>query len=246
MPSDPRGIRDAVAARSTSGQPTPRKLLVSAAGQTMAPLLALSARTFQAYAYRHGYDLEVHAIRDDGDRSSDLVRAAKWRKVSLLRSALDRADIVLWIDADAAIRRFDRDIADELPTDSFQGLVLERFTDRCNPNTGVWLLRGSGSARCFLDDVLATGQLAHSWADQATVCHLLGWELGDHHGRGARPRRTTRHRAGTTWLDRTWNDVGAEDGAARIRHLAGRPLDERRTRIANIVAGLSASGALDR
>lgn len=230
----------------TSARSTGRKLLLSAAGDAMAPLLALSARTFRAYADRYGYELELHAIRDDDDRSSEFVRAAKWRKVSLLRSALERAAIVLWIDADAAIRRFDRDIAEELPADSFQGLVLERFHDRCNPNTGVWLLRGNGPARSFLDDVLATGPLAHSWADQATVCHLLGWDLGDHHGSGARPQRATRHRAGTTWLDGAWNAVAADDPAARIRHLAGRPLDERRARIADIVEGLSSAGTIDR
>jgi hypothetical protein len=211
----------------------------------MAPLLELSARTFRAYARRHGYRLELYDLHDDRDRSSAAVRAAKWRKVALLRSALDRAEVVLWLDADTVVRRFDRDVADELPRSSFQGLALEHFPDRWNPNTGVWVLRGGPAARAFLDEVGQTGQLPHSWADQATVCQLLGWDLGDHHGHGARPRRHSPHRAGTCWLDPTWNHVGAHDRSARIRHYAGQPLSERRARMERAVRRLVARGELE-
>jgi hypothetical protein len=211
----------------------------------MAPLLALTRPTFETYARRHGYRVEVHELHDHDDRSRPEVRRAKWRKVELLADALRRADVVVWIDADAAITRFDRDIADDLGRTAFQGLALERFPERVNPNTGVWVLRRGDRARAFLRAVLDVGQLEHSWADQATVCHLLGWDLGDHHGHGARPVRSTPFAATTSWLPPTWNVVAEDRPDARIRHIAGRPLDERRRVLAGILATLRADGELD-
>jgi hypothetical protein len=221
------------------------KVLISAAGPAMAPLLALTRPTFEAFARRHGYQVELHDLDDDHERSHPEVRRAKWRKVELLTGALQRADVVVWIDADAAVTRFDRDIADDLPARAFQGLVLERFPGRVNPNTGVWVLRRGDAAQAFLDAVSHVGQLAHSWADQATVCHLLGWELGDFHGHGARPVRATPYAESTAWLAPTWNVVGHDRPDARIRHVAGRPLDERRRILAGVVDRLGADGELD-
>jgi hypothetical protein len=220
-------------------------VLLSAAGPAMAPLLALTRPTFEAFARRHGYRLELHHVDDDHDRSRPEVRRAKWRKVELLAGALRRADVVVWIDADAAVTRFDRDIADDVPGQAFQGLVLERFPGRVNPNTGVWVLRRSDRAQAFLDAVLDVGQLPHSWADQATVCHLLGWDVGDHHGHGARRVRATPYAASTAWLAPTWNVVGSDRSDARIRHVAGRPLDDRRRVLAGVVDRLRADGELD-
>lgn len=210
----------------------------------MWPLLRLSMRTFEVYSRWHGYRLQIHRLTDSPDRTSPSVRNAKWSKVALLREALDRAGLVLWIDADAAVTRFEDDIADELAADAFQALVLEHFPDRVNPNTGVWLLRSTSQSRSFLDRVLQIGQLPHSWADQATVCRLLGWDVGDYHGAGAAPLRPTRAREATSWLSPVWNSVGEATAEPRIRHFAGLPLEQRRTALASLVERLSTDGAL--
>lgn len=220
------------------------RILISAAGPAMWPVLRLARRTFDVYARRHGYDLRIHPLADSRDRSSVAVRAAKWRKVSLLREALDQWDLVLWIDADAVVVQFDRDIADELPPDCFQALALERFPNRLNPNTGVWLLRSERRSRDFLSCILDVGQLPHSWADQATVCRLLGFGLGDHHGVGARHIRSTPAAQATAWLAPEWNAVSPSGSSVRIRHFAGMPLEERSAEVAAAVQGLEKRGAL--
>ena len=199
---------------------------------------------------RHGYDVVVHRLQDDPHRTSAAVRRAKWAKVELLAAALDAADIVLWLDADAMVVDDVEDPSTHLVPGRFQGrpgpfqgpgpfqaLAIETFTDRENPNTGVWLMRRDDRSRSFLAEVLRVGQLRHSWADQATVCQLLGWDLGDHHGHGARRVRTTAFSDGTAWLPPEWNVTSAAQGGesvarpVRIRHFAGLPLEERAARM---------------
>lgn len=194
----------------------------------MAPLLAHSLPTFERYAAAHGYDVHVEPIDDHvGIADPSARRAARWQKIDLLWASLSRHRLVLWMDADAMFLRFDRDIADDLPPTCFQGLVLESLPTRTNPNTGVWLLRSGRSASAFLDEVLERGLQEHSWADQATVCAALGWNLGDHHGHGARWSRSTQHDAGTAWLPVQWNPVGRPVADARVLHCAGAPIEDR-------------------
>ncbi|MDP9022241.1 MAG: glycosyltransferase family 77 protein [Actinomycetota bacterium] len=213
--------------------PGRRKLVLTACGPAMSPLLQWSLPTHLAFAHAHGYDLAVHRLPDDNDRCTPAVRAAKWAKIELLRTSLDRHDAVLWLDVDTVVLRTDRDPLDDLSPTDYQGLALERFNDRCNPNTGVWLVRRDPRSVTFLDAVLDRGELPHSWADQATVCSMLGWDLGDFHGRGARPTRATVHRHGTRWLAAEWNAVGPHPPpGTRIAHLAGMPIEERARRMA--------------
>src|SRR5436190_15140192 len=105
------------------------RVLLTAADARMAGVLAASRPSFAAYAARHGYRLVVGTTGRACGR-----RAARWRKLTLLREAIAAYQLAVWIDADAVICRHDRDIADELAPGCFQGLVLERFPDRVNPN----------------------------------------------------------------------------------------------------------------
>ena len=84
---------------------------------------------------------------------------AKWAKLRLLREALERYPLALWVDADVLLRRHDEDVATHLHPDHFQGLVLEHvpYEHRVNPNTGVWLMRSDPTAFAFLDAVEAAG-----------------------------------------------------------------------------------------
>ena len=197
----------------------------------MAPLLRHSEPTYRAYGGVHGYDVHVASI-DDGSGDRVARRRARWAKVELLLGALATYDVVVWIDADAIICRFDRDIADYLPDRHFQALAIEVFPTRVNPNTGVWVLRRSDEAAAFLGAVLETGQPRHSWSDQAAVCLALGWHLGDYHGHGARPGVGSAFGRGTAWLPPEWNDVGARRPRPRIKHFAGMPLEDRVRRMA--------------
>ena len=74
-----------------------RKLLCSLGVGPSAELLALSGETFRMYAARHGYELALH------DSVVETERPPAWSKVQILRDALEHYDVVLWIDADAAI-----------------------------------------------------------------------------------------------------------------------------------------------
>ena len=203
-----------------------RKVITTAAGTRMRPALECALPTFERFAAAHGYSVVVHRFSSADEHDPAGRQRVRWRKIDLLREAVDRFDLVLWLDADTIVRRFDQDIADDLPSGSFQGLVRERFPTRVNPNTGVWLLRGATAASRFLEVVAGIGQLDHSWADQAAVCQALGWDVGDHHGHGARPTGDSPYRNATAWLPDEWNAVRERPGA-RIRHFAGMPMQER-------------------
>jgi hypothetical protein len=220
------------------------RVLITAADARMAGVLAASRSSLAAYAARHGYQLTVDTTAQNWGRE-----AARWRKLTMLREALTQHQLALWIDADAVICRHDRDIADDLPPRCFQGLVLERFPDRVNPNTGVWVLRGDPIARELLDTMLRAGPPAHSWTDQAALCLALGWHLGDYHGSGARPGKLSRFARRTAWLPGEWNVVGPAGAAgpgpgpgpalgqnARIRHFAGMDLARREAAIHAVLA----------
>lgn len=205
------------------------KTLVSAAGTRFRPLLRASLPTFERFAERHGYRLVIHEVDDRRAINDPAARKdVRWSKISVLRTILRGTDFALWIDADAMIRRYERDILDDLPGECFQGFVLERIGGRINPNSGVWVIRSDPRSFSFLATLDAIGPLDHSWSDQATICHLLGWSLGDYHGRGARPVRATAYCRGTWWLPQEWNVVSSDDeGTARIRHFAGLSIERR-------------------
>lgn len=210
----------------------------------MSALLRHSSRSYSAYAAVHGYDVEVSPIDDVGADDEVVRRRARWTKIDLLLSALRGYDLVVWIDADAMFCRFDRDIADDVPPDCFQALTLEVFPTRTNPNTGVWLLRGGEAALAFLRTVRAMRPIVHSWSDQAGVCAALGWSLGDYHGHGAAPVRSSPFLPGTAWLPPEWNDVGALSAGARVKHFAGLPLHERARRMGDEWRRLRRLGAV--
>jgi hypothetical protein len=253
----PRPGRRAVAAAQRRGQvltdagdaplgpaaPYPVKVLLTGAGARMRPLLELALPTFERFAGAQGYRLHVAGL-DDGDGSREARRQARWAKVALLRDVVRDGASALWLDADALVCRFDRDIVDDLPADRFQGLVLERFATRVNPNTGVWLLRAGGRSAAFLDAVADIGLLEHAWTDQAAVCRALGWTLGDYHGHGAGPGEGSPFLHGTTWLHPGWNALTDGGPPPRIRHYAGLPLAQRRARMAAHVDGLRATGVV--
>ncbi len=185
----------------------PVGLLVTAAGPRMRAVLHdLALPTFGRFAGRWGYDVQAVDVPDDGD-GADAAQRAKWAKIGLLRGALSRYRLAVWLDADVLIVRDDEDIAAHLHPDHFQALAIEQVPHehRVNPNTGVWVMRSCPAAFQFLDAVQAAGQQPGPWADQGAVLAALGWNRGDTEYWWARPGPGSRYLAGTSWLPPGWN-----------------------------------------
>ena len=196
--------------RSSTGT---RGVVVTAAGPQMrAALHDLALPTFRRWAGRWGWDVLAHDLPADGVAADHGAQGAKWAKIRLLRDALQRHPLALWIDADVLLVRNDEDVSVHLHPDSFQALALEQVPSehRVNPNTGVWLLRAGPESTAFLDAVEEAGSQPGPWADQGGVLAALGWDRGDERYHWARPGPGTRFLAGTSWLPVGWNQPWVE------------------------------------
>lgn len=211
----------------------PRGVLVTAAGPQMHDVLHDRALpTFRRYAERWGYDTTAVDLPTDGVRADSGAQRAKWAKIGLLRDALARYPLAVWLDADVLIMRADEDIATHLHPGHFQAMVLEQvpYEHRVNPNTGVWLMRSCAESFDFLDAVERAGPQPGPWADQGAVLASLGWDRGDELYRWAGPGPGTRFLAGTGWLPPGWNQpyLGLRDEAELYNGPAasyvGRPM----------------------
>ena len=197
----------------------PRGALISAAGPAMhAVLHDLALPTFAHYAEQWNWSVQVADLPYDGAGADPAAQQAKWVKLGLLRQALERHPMALWVDADVLVLRDDDDITSHLHPGHFQALALEQVPaeHRVNPNTGVWLMRSCPQAFAFLDAVEAIGPQPGPWADQGGVLAALGWDRGDEDYRWARPGRGNDFLTGTSWLPPGWNSP----------HLQGRRDDE--------------------
>ena len=210
-----------------------RGALVTAAGPQMRSVLHdLALPTFERYAARWGWAVCAVDLPSDGSGADDGAQAAKWTKLRLLRQALERSPMALWLDADVLLLRDDENVTDHLHPDHFQALALEQVPTehRVNPNTGVWLLRSCPAAFAFLDDVEAAGPQPGPWADQGAVLAALGWCRGDERYRWARPGAGGVHLAGTGWLPPGWNQpyTGSRSDAESFNSGAGSYADRPR------------------
>jgi hypothetical protein len=222
-----------------------KKALVSAAGSNMAGVLALAAVTFKHFAAIHDYDLVIDDEFVDSPKLDDaLSRQAKWRKIALLESLLPRYDLVVWFDADVMIKRFDRDIARDVPRDCFQAFVLEQYSHRFNPNTGVWAMRDDEMSYRFLRAVREVDSPDHNWADQAAVCVALGWQVEKKVRRSdpskyrtlAKPSHPTEFLPRTGWLKPEWNPVGyAAKWPSRTEHFSSVSNEKRIARMQRLL-----------
>lgn len=183
-------------------------ILVSAAGPSMrAVLRELALPTFRRWADRWGWTVDAVDLPSDGVAADAGAQRAKWAKIGLLRAALERAPLAMWVDADVLILRDDEDVTGHLHPAAFQALALEHVPaeHRVNPNTGVWLMRSCPQAFAFLDAVEAAGPQPGPWADQGAVLAALGWNRGDERYHWARPGPGNDFLTGTSWLPSGWN-----------------------------------------
>ena len=206
------------------------KVLCSIGFGPQEKLLRLSRRTFEGYAARHGYDLELHTEPLQSERP------AQWNKILLLRRLVERYYLVLWIDADAVIVDPSADIADELEDGRFLYLVEHRYGGIRVPNTGVVLLRSGPRAEELLDDLWNDTDFAeHRWHEQAALMLRLGYL------ESLPIRRSELRERETKFLGVEWNSTpqhGVRD--AYIRHTPGyKPI----TRLAFMAKDLAVARA---
>ena len=210
-----------------------RGAIVTAAGPSMrAALHDLALPTFRRYAAVWGWTVLAEELGTDGAGADAAAQRAKWAKTRLLRSALERYPLALWLDADVLLLRDDDDIATHLRTRAFQAFVLEQVPaeHRVNPNTGVWLMRSCPQAFSFLDAVEAAGPQPGPWADQGAVLAALGWYRGDERYHWAGPGPGSPFLAGTSWLPPAWNApyLGARSDDERFNSAADSYADRPR------------------
>ena len=185
-----------------------RGILVTAAGPGMRDVLHdLTLPTMRRYAARWNYAVTAVDLGVDGARAEPAAQRAKWAKIEILRAALARHPVAVWIDADVLLLRTDEDVVAHLHPSAFQALALEHVPHehRINPNTGVWVLRRGADATAFLDAVERAGPQPGPWADQGAVLAALGWDRGDERYHWARPGPGSQFLAGTSWLPPGWN-----------------------------------------
>lgn len=206
-----------------------RKVLCSIGYGPHAELLAVSGATFVPFATRHGYDLCLRSELLAPDRP------ASWSKVQLIRTLLHVYDVVLWIDADAAVADESVDVVDVVEPGALMALVAHRTSEGDDPipNAGVWLLRRHRRTQQFLARVWnSAGYIHHKWWENAAVLQLLGYEL-DPRVRLVRP---TPMYFRTTFLGTEWNSIPVDPSPApRICHFPAQPIAQRLTGLQAIV-----------
>ena len=180
------------------------KCLTSFAFGQHEELLDIALPTFWRYAKAHDYDLYVprHNAMQRFRQADG--RCVSWLKVLVVRSLLDSYDVVLWLDADVAILRHDRDILHDT-TDKPMHMVVHRTPDGHVPNCGVLVVRKQ--ARFFLDGLWEHDGFMRSagWWEQAAVIHCLGGDPDSPHDVGVP--------AGPLWgeLPYEWNPHGNDE-----------------------------------
>lgn len=179
--------------------------------------------SFEIYARRHGYDLDLRRELIDPSRP------ASWNKIPLFLELLTEYDLVLWIDADAAVVDPTDDIADALEDRDAMALVAHEYDGQIVPNCGVWVLRRDRAVRRILEKVWThTEYLNHEWWENAALLVELGYRI--------EPRveiaRRSRMRQRVRFLDGSWNSIGVDPAAhPRINHYPGRSREHRLTHL---------------
>jgi len=198
-------------------------------------LWQISRITFAHYADKWGYDFrEVwYSSFPDMARWPGLFRGRLpvwpfnqgmtspcWLKIPAIAEALDKYDLVLYIDNDAVILRDDRDIADELPADKWLGMAEATTGDGMGPNVGVVVVRSCDAAKKFWREAWDREEWRGAkWTDQGNVFACLGFN----HNPPIAKLRTTEYDAGYHVLGSEWNDwaeAGVSHPWTRIYHAA--------------------------
>ena len=148
-------------------------LITGARGPLHIAMQALTLPAMRQYAERHGYDLRVVDLPDNG-------RPASWEKLPMLIDALRTYDQALWLDADIAIINGEVDITADVDPVMWQALVIHGFANGNIPNCGVWLVRkpmidimNYADEVSYLDETVRN----HPWWEQAFLMMEMGYDI---------------------------------------------------------------------
>jgi hypothetical protein len=191
-----------------------RKVLCPIGVGSHAELLAITGSSFASYANRHNYDLDLRAELVARDRPP------AWSKVRLLQELLGQYDVVVWVDADAAIVDASEDIVGPMGRKLIAMVAHSTPEGDHIPNTGVLAVRSHRKVRAFLRKVWAQTQfIDHKWWENAAWLAQLGYELVP----SVRLVKPTRMYRRTSFLSNEWNSVPADPAQRpRIVHCAGQ------------------------
>lgn len=140
-----------------------------------------SVQNKRAYAQRHGYALEVGHFRELTDRPGG------WGKLLMIKDAMQRYDIVAYLDIDTVIMNGEVRLEQMLEP----GKDLASTADTSGINSGAMVFRSSDWSRWFLDELwaqewLVEGPYPFKW-DQRPFHYLLQtdkWLSSKSHHRG--------------------------------------------------------------
>jgi ADP-heptose:LPS heptosyltransferase len=163
-----------------NGEPTPlvrspsvpvKTALVQQATGVCLEMLNLSHDLYNAYAARHG--LTYCCVR--GPVQSQ--RHPFWNKIRLIQMMLAAGfEFVVWLDADTLVVRPEVDIRSALRDGAPIAMCRNPLPWRDQPwhyNAGVIMVRNTGAARWFFDEVWRAGHVEnHAWQEQARINEL--------------------------------------------------------------------------
>jgi len=150
-------------------------VVCSLATGTFAELLDIAAPTFDAWAREQGYDLVLST------EHLDAARHPSWSKLALVEELLEQYEVVIWLDADTVVVRFD-----EPMPEPGEGQVIalshhHQAHDRAHPvaNAGVFAIRRGADATALLAAWRADPERLqdHNWWENAAFLRLLGHSL---------------------------------------------------------------------
>lgn len=155
------------------------KVLTSFGFGNQSELLQITIPTFAKYASCHNYDLFIPNENFFSDNTK--TRHYSWWKIELLTKLFDKYDKILWLDADVVVCNFDKDIFDEMHSDSHVGMVVHYVPIGFVPNCGVWVL--DKKCMSWLPDLWEYNNLPRSdgWWEQDAMLHKLGMDSGSNH-----------------------------------------------------------------
>lgn len=197
-------------------------------------LLDITRPSFERWAHRQGYDLDLR------ESSPTPERPASWGKVRVIAERLATHDVVIWLDADTVVVDAGHDMAALVDRRRPLALVAHEYHDQTVPNMGVFALRSTRFARRLVRHLWAMDQyLHHKWWENAALLDLLGYDVSTEPIR--RTRSTRLHRR-IAVLDVAWNSIDLHASADPIvKHYPGLSNDERRRRMLDDVAALAPS-----
>jgi ADP-heptose:LPS heptosyltransferase len=148
-----------------------KTVLIQQASGVHLEMLKLTHDLHNAYAVRHG--LTYCCVR--GPVQSD--RHPFWDKIRLIQMMLATGfEFVVWLDADTLVVRPEIDVRTALRDGPSIGMCQNPLPWGDQPwhyNAGVIMVRNTGTARWFFDEVWRAGQVDHHpWHEQAKINEL--------------------------------------------------------------------------